>query len=247
MSGRTRLFVFILLIYMTTNTDTANLTADDLERIEDLTRLLSAGAPAITLNRMIQAALAHPRLLRLKPDTIAANVEKAAALLNISQDAYAKAALKMPTLFYQSPDTVAWRVRKLSTLLAVEPQRIVRAAERSPALLLAAPLTVADRLVELQDVLSLSRDACIELGLANPSTLLTSPASLKKRLAETAAALAVPVADVVHAAGRASTILSLTPHRLLPLLNGLRVIACQEVNDAYRYKPPTAIRFPRHQ
>lgn len=73
-------------------------------------RLSARAAPPVSIDALAHAARRHPRLLRALPPTIAANVVDAAALLDLTVDAFIRAALKTPALFYQAPLSIQDRV-----------------------------------------------------------------------------------------------------------------------------------------
>jgi hypothetical protein len=143
----------------------------------------------ISQDQFVAAALKQPPLFCLKPETIASNVERSAALLGFVKAKFISTAIKQPPLFYLDPLTIANNVARSAALLGLDSQTLTIAASRQPQLLSQKPETLNANIERSAALLGIAKRDYTAAALKQPQLFCQKPETINANVERSAAKL----------------------------------------------------------
>ncbi|KAG2432427.1 hypothetical protein HYH02_012998 [Chlamydomonas schloesseri] len=206
------------------------------------------GGLGLAHEQVLHVLLAQPRVMRVKPATLRANVAALAAALQLQPGAEplsAAVAAAPDALLQRSPAAYGQCVAALAAALALP-----RAADacalmlRAPSLLRHPPAFYARSVQQLQSQLALAPDAARALAAAEPGLMCVSPAVLRVNGEELRERLQLSPAQVGAVAAYAPELLAAPPGRLAAAAR--RLVAALSYSGTWRSQLSRLLASPRN-
>jgi hypothetical protein len=150
--------------------------------------------------RLVRAVVKYRPLSKCKPNTIAANIKRSSALLNISQNEFVAAALKQPPLFCLKPETIDSNVERSAALLGLARAKFISTAIKQPPLFYLDPLAIANNVARSAALLDIDSQELIIAASRQPQLLYQKPETLNANIERSATLLEIAKQDYAAAA-----------------------------------------------
>ena len=117
----------------------------------------------------------------MMPGTLNDNIERSAAIFNLTKSQFLAAAFKQPALFYRNPEALSSVVERNAAQFNIRKDQFIVAALRQPQLFYQKPETLSANVRESAVLLGLTETQFIAAALKQPSLFYQKPTTLSSK------------------------------------------------------------------
>lgn len=180
---------------------------------EQFRRICDAVTPS-QARLLIAAVLKNPKLLTLRPGTIAANAKASALVLGIDAVAFLRLAATQPSLFNLRPEGLQQKIAQGCAAFNIPRHAFVGMCLKRPSLLTMTTARIAAQAVEVARLLPTDVEPLTCAFLKRPGLLTLKPQTIAANVTTSAELLRLTVEDFIRCALAQPTLFYMKPESL---------------------------------